>query len=108
MYLSPPSSSLQVQTWGYAWYVWSTATELFCSYILHNIVAWLKVRPLFVGKTPSFSDYRTGKMVQWIYCVSLCLTIPVWIFNVFNNFRFNNNINLSLYRKARPYEFLVR
>lgn len=92
---------------GYGWYVSWTATLLFSSYIMHNVVAWLKVKPFFIGKSPSYFSYRTGKMVQWIYCVSLALTVPVWIFNAYNNFEWNISTS-TLYRRVRPFECLVR
>lgn len=74
---------------------------------MHNIVAWLKVKPFFIGKSPSYFSYRTGKMVQWVYCITLGLTIPVWIFNAYNNFEWNINSS-TLYRRVRPFECLVR
>ena len=91
---------------GYGFYVSWTATLLFSSYIMHNIVAWLKVKPFFIGKSPRL-HYRTGKTVQWGYCIALCLTVPVWIFNAYNNFQWNINTR-TIYRQARPLEFIAR
>lgn len=91
---------------GYGWYVSATATLLYCSYFVHNVVAWIKVLPFFIGRQPFF-DEKTGKIVRWIYISSLACTAPALIFEAFNNFRFNNNIN-PLYTRVRPYEFLMK
>lgn len=92
---------------GYGWYVSWTATLLFGSYILHNFVAWLKIAPFFIGKTPCFFTYRTGETVRWVYLSTLAATVPIWIFNAYINFKWNIS-NSSLYHRVRPYECLVR
>ena len=91
---------------GYDWYLSSTAALLYCSYFMHNVVSWVKVRPFFVGNRPFFAP-KTGKIVQRVYLGTLALTIPVLIYEIFNNFRFFNNIN-DMYRSVRPYEPLMR
>lgn len=91
---------------GYGYYLSSTAALLYCSYFTHNIVAWLKIRPFFRGPQSFFSPpYSTW--IARIYLTTLALTIPVYIFEIFNNFRFFNNLS-RLYAKVRPYEPLFR
>ena len=91
---------------GYSWYLSSTASLLYCSYFLHNVVAWMKIKPFFVGDSPFF-DIKVGRRVQWVYLGTLALTVPILIYQIFNNFRFFNNIN-DEYRTVRPYEPLMR
>lgn len=91
---------------GYGWYLSSTAALLYCSYWLHNVIAWLKIRPFFTGAHASFSP-RTCTVVRWTYLTTLTMSAPVLIFQIVNNFRFFNNIS-TLYSKVRPYEPLMR
>ncbi|KAF2098752.1 hypothetical protein NA57DRAFT_75990 [Rhizodiscina lignyota] len=91
---------------GYGWYLSSTATLLYCSYFTHNIVAWLKIRPFYKPGQGSFPPL-VCIWVRRIYLTTLAMTIPVLIFEIFNNFRYFNNIS-KLYEKVRPYEPLMR
>jgi hypothetical protein len=91
---------------GFGWYLSSTAALLYCSYILHNFVAWIKIGPFFVGKNPFFEP-RLGVWVQRVYLSTWILTIPPIIFQIFNNFRYFNDIS-KMYTKVRPYEPLMR
>lgn len=91
---------------GYGWYLSSTASLLYCSYFTHNVVAWLKIRPFFVGPQASFRPI-VCKWVRIIYLSTLGLTIPALVFEIYNNFRFFNNIS-KLYERTRPYEPLMR
>ena len=91
---------------GYGWYLSSTAALLYCSYVLHNFVAWIKVRPFFVGKG-SFFKHTTGVRVQRVYLITLLFTIPPTILQIFDNFRYFNNLS-ELYKRVRPYEQLFR
>jgi hypothetical protein len=91
---------------GYGWYLSSTAALLYCSWVVHNIVAWIKIRPFFIGQG-SFFPSRAGPKVQIAYLVTLAFAIPPIILQIFDNFRYFNNIN-PLYRKVRPYEPLFR
>ena len=91
---------------GYGWYLSSTAALLYCSYVMHNVVAWIKVKPFFIGQG-SFFPPRVGPKVQMVYLVTLALTVPPIILQIFDNFRYFNNID-ELYRRVRPYEPLMR
>lgn len=91
---------------GYGWYLSSTATLLYCSWIVHNVVAWMKVRPFFCDTT-SIVKPETGKWVRRIYLGTLALTVPFIFWQIANNFRFFNNID-DFYVRVRPYEPLLR
>lgn len=91
---------------GYGWYLSSTATLLYLSYILHNVVAWMKVRPFFHGKSTIFEP----GFVKWttrIYLTTLAMTVPVILFQISDNFRFFNGYG-GWYKLLRPYEPLMR
>lgn len=91
---------------GYGWYLSSTAALLYCSYFLHNIVAWVKIRPFFVEPRSLFQP-TTAKIVRRVYLTTLALTIPPMILQIVNNFLFFNNKS-ELYNKIRPAEPLFR
>lgn len=91
---------------GYGWYLSSTAALLYCSWVVHNIVAWMKIRPFFIDSNSMFKP-STGIWVRRIYLGTLACTVPPIILQIFNNFRFFNNIN-DFYTKVRPYEPLFR
>ena len=59
-----------------------------------------------MGQGPFFPP-KVGPKVQITYLVTLALTVPPIILQIFDNFRYFNNIN-PLYRKVRPYEPLFR
>jgi len=91
---------------GYGWYLSSTATLLYCSWIVHNVVAWMKIRPFFTDSKSMFKP-STGKWVRRIYLGTLVCTIPPIVLQIYDNFRFFNNIS-DFYVKVRPYEPLMR
>src|SRR5271156_3777115 len=91
---------------GYGWYLSSTAALLYSSWVMHNIVAWIKIKPFFIGPGSNFRP-TTGIYVQYIYLTTLTMAVPAIILQIFDNFRFFNNIN-DLYRHVRPYEPLMR
>lgn len=80
---------------GYGWYLSATAELLYLSTLVHNVVAWLKIRPFLT---------RRGSV---IFVGSFIMTIPPVLFQSINNFLFFNNIS-DLYTKVRPYEALMR
>jgi len=91
---------------GYGWYLSSTAALLYCSWIVHNIVAWMKIRPFFTDARSMFKP-ETGLWVKRIYLITLACTAPPIILQIYDNFRFFNNIN-DFYTQVRPYEPLFR
>ena len=92
---------------GYGWYLSSTAALYYISCWLHNLVAWLKIRPFFRGSNAIFSQ-PTCKIITRVYLVTLCLSAGPLVFQIFNDFRFFNDINGTLYPEVRPYETLMR
>jgi hypothetical protein len=91
---------------GYGWYLSSTAALLYCSYFLHNIVAWVKIRPFFIEPRSLFQP-KTAKIVRRVYLITLALTIPPMVLQITNNFRFFNNID-ELYKRVRLAEPFFR
>lgn len=91
---------------GYGWYLSSTAALLYCSYFTHNVVAWLKIKPFFSSEQASFRP-SICKWVSIVYLSTLAMTAIPMIFQIFNNFRFFNNLS-TLYKRSRPYEPLYR
>jgi hypothetical protein len=91
---------------GYGWYLSGTAALLYSSWVVHNIVAWIKIRPFFIGQG-SFFPARIGPIVQIAYLFALALSVPPIILQIFDNFRYFNNID-PLYQRVRPYEPLMR
>lgn len=92
---------------GYGWYLSSTAALYYISSWLHNLVAWLKIRPFFRGSNSIFSA-KTSKTITWVYLITLGLSAAPLVFQIANNFRFFNDINSRLYPAVRPYETLMR
>lgn len=92
---------------GYGWYLSSTAALYYISSWLHNLVAWLKIRPFFRGSNAIFSA-KTSKTITWVYLITLGLSAGPLVFQISNNFRFFNDINSRLYPAVRPYETLMR
>lgn len=80
---------------GYGWWLSSTAAFLYLSWIVHNLVAWFKIRP--------FLTVRASR----IFIGTLCLTVPPTVLQIVNNFLFFNNI-ADLYVRVRPFEVLMR
>lgn len=91
---------------GYGWYLSATAMLLYISWIIHNVVAWMKVRPFFI-QPGGFFRAKVGIWVQGIYLYSLALTVPVIAFQIQDNYRFFNNRG-GWYTQIRPYEPLFR
>lgn len=92
---------------GYGWYLSSTAALLYCSWFIHNVVSWLKVKPFFLDSKGSMFPPAVGKWTRNIYMGSLVCTLAPIILQIYNNFRFFNNISDD-YTNVRPYEPLFR
>lgn len=79
----------------YAWWLSISAIPLNISWILHNVIAWIKIKP-FLGKWSSI-----------IFITTVCLTIPYWIIEIYANFAYFHNIN-NMFLSTRPFEALCR
>lgn len=79
----------------YAWWLSVAAIPLNVSWWLHNVIAWLKLKP-FLSKTASR-----------IFIGTVILVIPYWITEIYANFAFFHNVN-EVFLKTRPWEALCR
>ncbi|KAI8935459.1 hypothetical protein NX059_008029 [Plenodomus lindquistii] len=81
---------------GYGWYLSATATLLFISYSLHNVVAWLKIRPFLP---------RWGSR---FFIISLLCVQPFWVAEAWSNFAYFNSLGSEVNVHMRPWEALLR
>ncbi|KAK5939051.1 hypothetical protein PMZ80_008354 [Knufia obscura] len=79
----------------YAWWLSAAAIPLNISWWLHNVIAWMKLRP-FLNQT-----------VSRIFIGTVILVIPYWITEIYANFAYFHNIN-DLFLRTRPWEALCR
>jgi hypothetical protein len=80
----------------YGWYLSATATLLFISYFVHNVVAWLKIRPFL----PLWGSR--------LFIVSLLAVQPFWAAEAWSNFAYFNSLGSSANVDMRPWEALAR
>jgi len=80
----------------YGWYLSVAGIFLNISWVLHNVIAWLKNRPFL------------GKRVSTIYIVTVSLSIPYWILEITANFLYFNPPYNPLFTHTRPWEALCR
>lgn len=92
---------------GYSWYLSSTATLLYTSYFLHNIIAWIKIRPFIFDSTGFMFSPRAAKWVSRIYLWTLGATAFPMLLQMVCNFLFFNGI-YDLYERVRPTEAAFR
>ncbi|KAK3673597.1 hypothetical protein LTR78_006502 [Recurvomyces mirabilis] len=79
----------------YNWYLSVTAIFLNTSWSLHNVIAWIKNKPLL------------PRWASIFYITTVILVQPYWILEIVANFLyFSNTSNLFVY--TRPYEALFR
>ncbi|EHY54022.1 hypothetical protein HRR83_004667 [Exophiala dermatitidis] len=79
----------------YAWWLSVAAVPLNISWSLHNVIAWMKLRP-FLSKTGSR-----------LFIGSVILVQPYWVVEIYANFAYFHNIN-NIFLKTRPWEALCR
>ncbi|KAF1911261.1 hypothetical protein BDU57DRAFT_97534 [Ampelomyces quisqualis] len=80
----------------YGWYLSVTATLLFISYFLHNLVSWLKIRPFLP---------RWGSR---FFIISLLCVQPFWVAEAWSNFAYFNSLGSNANVRTRPFEALLR
>jgi hypothetical protein len=80
----------------YGWYLSATATLLFISYFVHNIVSWLKIRPFLPCWGSKF------------FIISLLCVQPFWVAEAWSNFSYFNSLGSEANVRMRPWEALVR
>ncbi|KAH9886192.1 hypothetical protein F4778DRAFT_798641 [Xylariomycetidae sp. FL2044] len=79
----------------YSWWLSVSAIFLNISWVLHNVIAFMKIKP-FLPET-----------VKLIYIVTVALSCPYWIVEIYANFAYFHNIN-DIFLKTRPWEALCR
>ncbi|KAH7350466.1 hypothetical protein BKA66DRAFT_516344 [Pyrenochaeta sp. MPI-SDFR-AT-0127] len=80
----------------YGLYLSTTATLLFISYFLHNVVSWLKIRPFLP---------RWGSR---LFIISLICVQPFWVAEAWSNFSYFNSLSSDANVRMRPWEALFR
>ncbi|KAF2020656.1 hypothetical protein BU24DRAFT_416334 [Aaosphaeria arxii CBS 175.79] len=80
----------------YGWYLSATATLLFISYQLHNVVSWLKIRPFL------------PKWGSRLFILSLLAVQPFWVAEAWSNFSYFNGLGSNVNERMRPWEALLR
>ncbi|KAI0471738.1 hypothetical protein GGR56DRAFT_88699 [Xylariaceae sp. FL0804] len=80
----------------YGWYLSTASVFLYLSNSLHNVIAWMKLRP--------FLDRRASAF----FLGTIALVQPYWILEMYANFAYFNGINENLFPKTRPIEALFR
>ncbi|ORY15470.1 hypothetical protein BCR34DRAFT_622885 [Clohesyomyces aquaticus] len=79
----------------YAWWLSVSAIFLNASWSLHNVIAWMKIKPFLSRR---WSLFFIGTVI---------LAQPYWVLEIYANFAYFHNIN-KIFLKTRPYEALCR
>ncbi|KAF5667169.1 hypothetical protein FHETE_5872 [Fusarium heterosporum] len=80
----------------YGWILSSTATLLYISYFIHNLVAWLKIKPFL----PTWGVRS--------FIITLLLVQPYWILETWANFQYHNHLGSRIFDTSRLLEPLFR
>lgn len=79
----------------YAWWLSVAAIPLNMSWSLHNVIAWIKIKPFL------------SKPVSYIFIGTVILVQPYWVVEIYANFTYFHNVN-RVFLKTRPWEALCR
>jgi hypothetical protein len=79
----------------YGWYLSVSAVGLNVSWSLHNVIAWMKIKPFY------------SRRVSQLYITTVVLVQPYWVLEIYANFTYFNNIN-RIFVVTRPLEPLFR
>jgi hypothetical protein len=79
----------------HAWWLSVAAIFLNASWSLHNVIAWMKIKP-FLSKPASYCFIGTVILAQ-----------PYWILEIYANFAYFHGVN-TIFLKTRPWEALCR
>jgi hypothetical protein len=79
----------------HAWWLSVAAIFLNASWSLHNVIAWMKIKP-FLSKPASL-----------VFIGTIILAQPYWILEIYANFAYFHGVN-ELFLKTRPWEALCR
>ena len=69
---------------------------LYASYVLHNVIAWMKIRPFL------------SRRLSLLFIGTVCLTIPFWILETYGNFIYYNKSIKIPFQYTRCLEFVFR
>ncbi|KAF2688591.1 hypothetical protein K458DRAFT_440182 [Lentithecium fluviatile CBS 122367] len=87
-WLFPPGRSAR-------WWLSVAAIPLNLSWWLHNIIAWMKIKPFLT------------RFWRLFFIITVILSSPYWVVEIYANFTYFNG-NSELFRKTRPLELLFR
>ena len=79
----------------HAWWLSVAAIFLNASWSLHNIIAWMKIKPFF------------SKPLSYVFIGTVILAQPYWVLEIYANFAYFHGVN-QLFLDTRPYEALCR
>ncbi|KAF3049893.1 hypothetical protein E8E11_004555 [Didymella keratinophila] len=79
----------------HAWWLSVSAIFLNASWSLHNVIAWMKIKP-FLSKPASYLFIGTVILVQ-----------PYWVAEIYSNFAYFHGVN-TIFLRTRPWEALCR
>ncbi|KAF2119037.1 hypothetical protein BDV96DRAFT_487269 [Lophiotrema nucula] len=79
----------------YAWWLSVSAIFLNASWSLHNVIAWMKIKPFL------------SKWVSWFFIGTVILVQPYWVVEIYANFAYFHGVN-KWFTHTRPYEALCR
>lgn len=79
----------------HAWWLSVAAIFLNASWSLHNVIAWMKIKP-FLRKKGSY-----------LFIGTVILAQPYWVLEIYANFAYFHGVN-DLFLRTRPWEALCR
>jgi len=79
----------------HAWWLSAAAIFLNASWSLHNVIAWMKMKPFLSTR------------VSQVFIGTILLAQPYWILEIYANFAYFHGVN-QLFLKTRPWEALCR
>ncbi|KAF2459250.1 hypothetical protein BDY21DRAFT_340238 [Lineolata rhizophorae] len=79
----------------YAWWLSVSAIFLNASWSLHNVIAWMKIKPFL------------RRPISLLFIWSVILVQPYWVLEIYANFAYFHNVN-TIFLRTRPWEALCR
>ncbi|KAG2002893.1 hypothetical protein GB937_009429 [Aspergillus fischeri] len=80
----------------YGWYLSSTASLLYVSYAIHNVVSWMKIKPFL------------SQLGSTLFIGTVILVTPYWVAEMYLNFEYFNGLGNDSFTFTRPWEVVVR
>lgn len=79
----------------YSWWLSVSAIFLNTSWSLHNVIAWIKLKPFLT------------KMGSLVFICTVIVVQPYWVVEIYANFAYFHDQN-TIFLKTRPWEALMR